>query len=54
MDPDETLARLRELAEEEPTEEVAREMQGLWQALDDWIVGGGFLPRAWRNDGQED
>lgn len=47
MDPDETLARLRELAEEPISLDVCEEMQQHFMALDDWLTRNGFLPWAW-------
>jgi hypothetical protein len=58
MDPDAALARLREIAAEilspdydidsstsvDPLAEIAEQ----FQALDEWIDWGGFLPTAWR------
>ena len=49
MDPQASLDRLRELLvvgqdlREEDVEEVAE----LFEALDDWLKRGGFLPREW-------
>jgi len=57
MDPDATLKQLRALVrdvqdqeEEEFPDltEQAEEFAELFEALDDWLKGGGFKPRAWR------
>lgn len=52
MDPDATLTELRELYNDlqdgrllAPDGERAVE---LFDALDNWLMDGGFLPRAWR------
>jgi hypothetical protein len=57
MDPDVTLARLRETVGnwqqkgadnlKDPIAE-AQEMADLFEALDTWIAKGGFLPAAWK------
>lgn len=48
MDPDETLARLLQLAAvEKLSPEQAVDFAELFHALDDWITRGGFLPRSW-------
>lgn len=50
MDPNETLRRLRELAERElnaPDPDNA-DWAEWFQALDEWISRGGFLPDAWK------
>jgi hypothetical protein len=47
MDPNETLARLRELAEKPVSLDVCEEMQGLFDDLDQWLSKGGFKPAAW-------
>ena len=64
MDPDAALARIRELAAEiiqifdddesyEYAEAEANEIAETFQGLDNWIKGGGFLPKDWRRkDGQ--
>jgi hypothetical protein len=55
VDPNATLARLRELArrcvqgalvDRMETEEMAE----LFEALDTWITRGGFLPEAWARE----
>jgi hypothetical protein len=52
MDPDANLRELLNLARTRvqgvDDTEVCR-MAELVLALDDWIRGGGFLPRSWRN-----
>ena len=53
MDPNETLRRLRELAERElnaPDPDHA-DWAEWFQALDQWITSGGFLPYAWVEGG---
>lgn len=50
MDPDETLRQIRELVAdqlEQPTYEKGRKLAALVDALDEWIIHGGFLPRDW-------
>jgi hypothetical protein len=59
MDPDTTLAELRETSTElqeilnsgDDPEEIeirAQRMVELFDALDGWLQSGGFLPRAWQ------
>jgi hypothetical protein len=57
MDPDVTLREILSLAneivaiaEEDPNEYDANSVELAERALDldDWLVGGGFLPRAWK------
>ncbi len=52
MDPNETLARLREnaqwLAGHPNDTSTVLEVIGLWEALDGWISHGGFLPSDWQ------
>jgi hypothetical protein len=58
MDPNETLAELRQMFDDEIftegewSPEVARQrLRAFAEAfgnLDDWLRGGGFLPDAWR------
>ncbi|ASZ74589.1 HNH endonuclease [Mycobacterium phage Phabba] len=43
MDPDETLRLLRKYASDTPGE-----FSETFEALDEWIGGGGFLPQNWR------
>lgn len=50
MDPDATLARIREQAAADrmhgpPYDSLAEHVQ----ALDEWLSNGGFLPEAWRD-----
>lgn len=49
MDPNETLAALRRWKDHlfvgEHSEDHAKE---LFEALDEWLSKGGFLPRDWR------
>ena len=57
MDPNATLRELRELLggdhsgsldpETASMDDLCR-MEELWQALDQWIGRGGFLPDAWK------
>ena len=50
MDPNATLHELRaELANNEPDIERVQE---LFEALDTWITGNGFLPFAWTVAGE--
>ena len=48
MDPNETLKRLRELAEQPVSLDVCEEMQGYFNDLDNWLASDGFLPDAWK------
>lgn len=52
MDPDATLARVRELiarlAARPDRSGNDDELALRFQALDEWLTGGGFLPRDWR------
>jgi hypothetical protein len=63
VDPDEALAQAREAArlieqhaDQHPVPvtagmaEAGRKLSEAFVALDGWIVGGGFLPAAWRRD----
>lgn len=43
MDPDVTLAQIRELDAEGNSDEA----MFLFHALDDWLKSGGFLPKDW-------
>lgn len=55
MDPDETLKNLRECATalyspETPDDDrvdIALTMVDNFQALDEWLLAGGFVPTAW-------
>ena len=51
MDPNQTLKDLRALRAkihaDDSADEKAEEMATLFQALDEWLLAGGFLPRAW-------
>lgn len=49
MDPNETLNRLRELANSSHWGYTndGEEARQLFTTLDEWIVNGGFLPDAW-------
>ncbi len=60
MDPDAALAELRELLRSMASYEgkdafylagVAEEANEKFNALDEWIKKGGFLPKDWRKDG---
>ena len=44
MDPNVTLNRLRELADDNDVE-----WANLFESLDEWFSQGGFLPEAWNN-----
>jgi hypothetical protein len=51
MDPESTLQELREhvrAAQNGETVDVDRALD-LVEALDQWLCGGGFLPREWAN-----
>ena len=55
MDPDVTLARLRELAKEihaeelrEDVSDLAEEMATLFEGLDKWMSNRNFVPKDWR------
>jgi len=52
MDPDETLTELRELynhwQDGNLFESDGERAVELFDALDNWLTDGGFLPRAWR------
>lgn len=51
MDPDATLREMRELVgtfNEDPECFDPHRLVELVEALDEWLVGGGFLPSAWR------
>lgn len=53
MDPDEALAELRRLAHDYTEDQVDDEHEAalrlieLFQALDQWVCNGGFLPAEW-------
>ena len=49
MDPDATLTELRELYNDyqDGISGEARVME-LFDSLDNWLMDGGYLPRAWR------
>jgi hypothetical protein len=48
MDATETLKRIRELlAVRRLSREQSAELQELIEALDEWIMKGGFLPTPW-------
>lgn len=54
MDPNETLRQLREMVteildegSEDDSTEREDEFAQLFQALDEWVSKGGFLPRNW-------
>jgi hypothetical protein len=52
MDPNATLQELRELynevVQDEGTDVDAAYVLDLFDALDNWIIAGGFLPNEWR------
>jgi hypothetical protein len=51
MDPDATLARIRELVidvQAHSTSEPALDLAGQIEALDNWMSRNGFAPVAWR------
>jgi hypothetical protein len=45
MDPDETWRQLKEAINEGDFDRADE----LFDALDDWLVKGGFVPTAWRD-----
>lgn len=47
MDPNVTLAELRELADKPVSLDTCEEMQILFSALDSWLSKGGFKPTDW-------
>lgn len=47
MDPNETLRRLRELCALDNCRLFAEEIADLFEALDQWLSKGGFLPEPW-------
>lgn len=51
MDPDANLAEMRQLAKSDLSEfnEDIHRLAELVLALDEWILRGGFLPKAWRD-----
>jgi len=55
MDPDATLTELRELYNDlqdgtlgDATNDVIEQFIILFDDLDNWLMNGGYLPRAWR------
>ena len=59
MDPNETLRQLRKLVmfvledDTEPFQDLTEKAESLatfFDALDDWLKGGGFLPTAWQSE----
>ena len=52
MDPDETLRRLRELVRANNYDDYENILEH-FDALDEWLSKGGFLPRAWRDEDTE-
>jgi len=63
MDPNANLEEQRQIISEmldEDSESIdtgdAVRLAELAQALDEWIIGGGFLPKAWKGgrDGKEE
>lgn len=61
MDPDKALDEIRRLLESAVKHEsndtlhlvpgVIAELQESFQALDEWLQTGGFLPKDWKRDG---
>ena len=55
MDPNEALRRIREIVEKTydkemssaSVEEMFNDLVDHFEALDDWLIKGGFLPNAW-------
>lgn len=60
MDPNATLARLRELLAVDPDESPEAALENFdevaekFKALDEWMSNGGFLPTDWRDDRDRD
>ena len=56
MDPEEVLRRLRALAadaiESEEHGAIISEAHELFQALDEWLTNGGFLPADWHGSSE--
>ncbi len=58
MDPDETLKHLRALSKDatyeyedyDTLEAIAQDFSKAFNALDEWLSAGGFLPEAWQHD----
>lgn len=60
MDPDAALANARTLVarlrraqaqgQDQAVASVAAELADAFDALDDWLSGGGFLPAAWARE----
>jgi hypothetical protein len=55
MDPDANLVEQRRLSQDIIYDELldetkANRLAELVQALDEWIKGGGFLPKAWQKN----
>jgi hypothetical protein len=46
MDPNATLATIRELVNDGESADIL--LVQAFQDLDDWLVKGGFLPKAWQ------
>lgn len=51
MDPDACLEEIRTVVDQinDGVPGLATALAELVDALDEWIIGGGFLPRAWTN-----
>jgi hypothetical protein len=47
MDPDQTLAEIREILEQEIDRDHDRLVE-LVDALDQWLFAGGYLPHDWK------
>jgi len=53
MDPNECLSRMREVArkwniDEDVSQYELEQMVEWFDALDTWMIGGGFLPLSWQ------
>lgn len=48
FDPNEALRELRHLIEINGEEDYSEEIAEKFQALDEWLSKGGFLPEDWR------
>ena len=53
MDPDATLAEIRDILKNQRPRESAERLRELIESLDQWLSKGGFPPEAWKK-GQKD
>jgi hypothetical protein len=56
MDPNECLKEIRRIVatNDTPDQETAHRLVMLFDALDQWIESGGFLPEDWQRDQRGD